>query len=283
MKNHVSDKEPPSKSRRVATADHDLLRYDRSGWAWEFLRLNPKFREALAANGAVKRRTASNITTIETTACAPEVRGFGICFAESPDDHYYEGGVFWRADFDPSILHVSADSGRGQSADLVIDFRRMDAEITILKLDKREYVRIAADSHSIALEVVEGSVLQSQQVRLRCHIDDLRHVPAQLLTLDRIYTIWRHNKFKKADFRADNRRHRWMLALQALELDLAGYSHRQIAEAVLHETNWRQQGGSLRSRVRRIIALGHDLSANGYLQILNGRTTKPVRLRNKSH
>jgi hypothetical protein len=72
----------PSKSRRIDAADFedDLLRYGRAGWAWEFLRLNPSFRQALATKKTFKRCTVSNITTIEATACAPEVRNFGICF-----------------------------------------------------------------------------------------------------------------------------------------------------------------------------------------------------------
>ena len=37
-------------------------------------------RAALSGQRPVKRHTRSNVTTIEATHCAPEVRKFGICF-----------------------------------------------------------------------------------------------------------------------------------------------------------------------------------------------------------
>ena len=60
--------------------DTDLLTYDRPSWAWEFLRRNATFRTALKGRTPFKRHTRSNITTIEASLCAPEVRKFGICF-----------------------------------------------------------------------------------------------------------------------------------------------------------------------------------------------------------
>lgn len=58
----------------------DLLAMDRPGWAWEFLRRNPVFRDHLQSARPSKRRTHANVTTIEASVCAPEVRNFGICF-----------------------------------------------------------------------------------------------------------------------------------------------------------------------------------------------------------
>lgn len=60
--------------------DDDLLEYDRPSWAWEFLRRNAIFCTALKDQGSFKRQTRSNITTIEASTCAPEVRKYGICF-----------------------------------------------------------------------------------------------------------------------------------------------------------------------------------------------------------
>jgi hypothetical protein len=111
-------------------------------------------------------------------------------------------------------------------------------------------------------------------VYLTFQIDDLGAVPAQILTMERLFTLCRLQKFRKKDFRLDKRRFRWLLALRALDMEQAGMSQRQIADVLIDQAvglKWRDKGSRLRSRVRRIIALGRDLRNGGYLQLLSDR------------
>lgn len=82
MEDEVPDRSLPLRATAPELSENndDLLMYDRPSWAWEFLRRNPTFRAALKGRKPFKRQTRSNVTTIEATVCAPEVRNFGICF-----------------------------------------------------------------------------------------------------------------------------------------------------------------------------------------------------------
>lgn len=74
----------PTDTRAVnlddAVTGEALLAMDRPAWAWEFLRRNPSFRGHLRTAPPSRRETRSNVTTIDASMCAPEVRNFGICF-----------------------------------------------------------------------------------------------------------------------------------------------------------------------------------------------------------
>lgn len=157
-----------------------------------------------------------------------------------------------------------------------MDVRRLQADVTVLRLDNgTEYVRLASNAHSISIAVTEGTVLDGA-VRLISHIEDFRTVPSQIQTLDRLHTLWRLQQFRKKDFRPDRRNGRWLLALRALDLDSANYTHREIANLILTDDNpetWKREKNSLRARVRRLVALGRELRDGGYLAILGGASS----------
>lgn len=274
MKNNLGEQVPERrKSGRSSAAEDLLLGSDRPAWAWEFLRRNPSYREAAQCAPVVKTHKVGNITVVETAECVPEIRTFGMCFAENPDRSYLEGAVFWQSDADDSIVRVSAPLRPPPSGSSLVDFKRLNAEVMVLKLDNGcEHVRVAFGAHSFALEVKEGSVL-GPPVYLKCYVD-LGSAHAQLQTLHRLFAIWRQEQFRKKDIRLDQRRFRWLLALHALDLEKAGLSQREIADRLIDEAvglKWREKGDALRSRVRRIITLGRDLRDGGYLQLLSGR------------
>lgn len=194
-------------------------------------------------------------------------------FAEDPKRTYLDGAVFWRADADDSILQVTAHRRPIMDGSSPVDFRRISADVTVLKVDSgREHVRLSQDSHSINLEVEEGTILDGP-VYLKFFVN-FTTVQPQIVTLDRLYALCHLHKFRKKDFKPDQRRYRWLLALHAIDLEEAGLSQRQIADRLIDEAvglKWREKGNALRSRVRRIIVLGRTLRDGGYFQLLSGR------------
>lgn len=185
--------------------------------------------------------------------------------------------MFWRAEADDGILRVSAHARPIVSGSRAVDFRDIVAQVTVLKVESgREHVRLSHGPHAIALEVQEGTILDGP-VYLKFHVN-FATVQPQILTLDRLYALCHLGKFRKKDFRLDQRRFRWLLALHALDLEAAGLSQREIADRLIGEAiglKWREKGNRLRSRVRRIISLGRDLRDGGYLQLLSGREPEP--------
>ncbi len=125
---------------------------------------------------------------------------------------------------------------------------------------------------------MEGTVLDGP-VRIVSVIENFKTVPAQIQTLERFHTLWRLKKFRKKDFRLDRRTQRWLLALRALDLDDAQYSHREISNLILSDDDpeiWRREKNSLRARVRRLILLGRELRDGGYIAILGGAPASAV-------
>lgn len=207
----------------------------------------------------------------------PRCANSEFAFADDPTERYLDSGIFWAASADPSVIRVRAEHGHTDSDDYV-DIRRLHADTTVLRLaNGTEYVRLASGSNSISLEVTQGTVLNGP-VRLISLIENFRTVPAQIQTLERLHTLWRLRKFRKKDFRPDRRNRRWLLALRALDLDEAQYSHREISNMILNDDDplvWRREKNSLRARVRRLIALGRDLRDGGYIAILGGTPLLP--------
>src|SRR6201999_4547466 len=164
----------------------------------------------------------------------PRCANSEYAFADDPTASYLDTSVFWTPDADPSIIRVRAERGASDNDDFV-DVPRLHAVTTVLRLsDGTEHVRLASGGNSVTLEVTDGTVLDGP-VRLVTLIGNLRTVPAQLQTLERLHTLWRLKKFRKKDFRADRRNQRWLLALRALDLDDAQYSHREISNLILSD------------------------------------------------
>lgn len=195
-------------------------------------------------------------------------------FADGFQDRYLDTGVFWSASADPSLVSVRAL--RDDASPDSIDVKRLPAAVTVLRLDDgSEFVRLTSNAHSISIAVTEGSVLDGP-VKLVSQIEDLRTVPAQIQTLDRLHTLWRLKQFRKKDFKPDRRASRWLLALRALDLDEARLNHREISNQILAADDpetWKREKNSLRARTRRLVTLGRELRDGGYLAILGGTTT----------
>jgi hypothetical protein len=271
-KSDVSDLSGSAEHKRI------LLGLDLPGWAWEFLRRDPLYKEATHRMACFERHVRSNINLIEAANCAPEVRDWGICFCEDAELPYLDAAVFWRADADPGVLRVSAKSMRngGKGGIEAIDFRKLKAKVTVLKLETGiEYVRITSGLHSIQLEVFQGSVIDAP-VCLTYHIDGFRTLAPKVVTLERLFAFKRLNRFPTSQFFPDKRRHRWLLALRALDMHNAGLNHRQIAAELFgidQDINaWRDSSDWIRSRVRRTINFGLELMNGGYLEILSGKS-----------
>jgi hypothetical protein len=186
--------------------------------------------------------------------------------------------VFWQASVDPGVLPVSAHRRaiNGIGASDAIDFSRLDAEVTVLKLDTGlQHVSITHGSYAIQLEVLEGSVLDGP-VFLTYHIDGFRTLKPKFLTLQRLFAFQTFGRFPVSLFSPDARARRLFLALRALDMAQAGLSHREIAEKLFGEELWRSQSDWLRSRVRRVLATARQLSQGGYLGILGGNSMRTL-------
>jgi hypothetical protein len=186
--------------------------------------------------------------------------------------------VFWQAAVDPGVLLVSAHRRHADSKsdNDAIDFSRLDAEVTVLKLASGlEHVRITHGPYAIQLEVVDGSVLHGT-VHLTYHIDGFGALKPKILTLQRLSAFRTFGRFPVSLFAPDARTKRLFFALRALDMVQAGLSHREIAEKLFADESWSNKNDWVRSRVRRVLATAQKLSEGGYLGILGGGGSQPL-------
>jgi hypothetical protein len=137
--------------------------------------------------------------------------------------------------------------------------------------DGIEHALLSDGTHHIQLEVRRGSLLEGP-VQLHYELAGCDGVEAKMLALHRLLALQRLGRFPQSLYPPDQRAHRWMMALRALDADRAGASHREIASELWGddavETDWRGESDYLRSRVRRTIRVGEDLANGGYLRLL---------------
>lgn len=201
----------------------------------------------------------------------PMPRIGGCIFAEAAGTPCADARIFWRADWDSSVVLVEArpvSSGNAEAFDL----RRLTAWATVLRLpDGRECLLLSDGARHLQLELVAGTLLAGP-VRLHYVLSGLTQIEVKTLTLRRLVMLYRRGRFPTGLFPPEPRARRWALALQAYDGLTAGASHREIAVALFGETtvreDWNGRSQYLRLRVRRLIQVATALVRGGYRDLL---------------
>lgn len=258
--------------------DAVLLRMGRSGWAWEWLRRNDRYRASGPVRAKVRKREAglrSHVTIIEASAPASDT--WGLCFAEDPRLPYQDAAVFWHPDLDAGVCPVAAVPLQNESDDGLFNLANLHVPAIVLVSDKGdEHLLLTDGLQSLQFHIVEGSLLRGP-VRLAHVLGDFEKLHDHTLTIERLGIVLQQQCFPPALFSTERNATRWALTLHAIELEDAGMSHAEIADQLYEgqdgqafATDWR------RSRVRRLLEAGRLLINGGYRHILlaNGKARK---------
>lgn len=257
--------------RERPPSDQLLLRLSPQGWAWECMRRNTAYGQYVSEFSNTHRKIVSvqpRFSIIEAVPCTSDT--WPICFPEAANRFYGRAAVFWRPDADDSVLPVSAIPARkAQRNGDLLDILQLSLRVTVLKTDTDgEHVRICDGVHSIQLHVREGSILDGP-VRLAHLMDDVDGLRKRFVTLQRLAALQRFRRLPSALFPPDSRGPRWLLALKAIDLERAGFSHAEIAHRLYNvdvaesiSSDWS------RSRVRRLLNNARNLIDGGFRNIL---------------
>lgn len=196
----------------------------------------------------------------------------GDCtFAEAPIHPITDARIFWRADWDASVLAVETlPVPRGD--DDAFDIHRFDRFATVLRCcDGHEHLLLSDGLHHLQMEVTAGSLLDGP-VRFRYELSGFKHVEAKTLTLRRLLLLRRLGRFSRGLFPLERRAPRWTMALRAYDAVQAGASHRDIAAALFGEKavqeDWHGRSDYLRLRVQRLVRMAVKLVNGGYRNLL---------------
>jgi len=168
--------------------------------------------------------------------------------------------AFWSPAVDAGVLRATAapaDAGDPESFDL----SRLAWPATVLRGAERldealEYVLIADGFRRLRL-ALRGASLVDGPVRLRYDLDGFHGLDEAVLSLRRLWALWRLGRLPRSLFPPDRRAARSAMALRAFDGHRAGAAYREIARVVLGERMFAGDVNfeSLRKQVARLIGL----------------------------
>ncbi len=212
------------------------------GWAWEFLRRNPRFREDFAKT-AVPART-------KPQPAGSTLRRWGLLRADSPDRNGAVADIFW----DPAVCShvlplIAAATAPGAPRHVLIREGARRLQLVI------QYTPWLAQDELLTQALIPRDALRRRQ---------------RLLASLNAYIFTGH--LLEHPFENVPGAMRLTNVAQALDGALSNAAHREIAAAVYGErrvlTTWNDPGDHLRDAVRRSINRGRNLINGGYWRFL---------------
>lgn len=239
---------------RDAEAYAPLLDVGRPGFAWEWLRRDPRYREAAAG---AKRSEATGAAL------------WGLHAFERPDRDAIEARPVWRREVLPSVLEASAvDEG---AADERLEICRLGRFATVVRgPDGAEHLLLSDGRRGVRLDILSGTV-GAGPVLLRYRLAGMSGVQPPLLALRQLVALWSAGRFSRILHPRERKAARWILLLRAHDGLATGASQRDIAAALLGreaaERRWRIDASSLRSQAQRLVRGARRMAA-GYRTLL---------------
>jgi hypothetical protein len=214
------------------------------GWAWEFLRRNPRFREECAQSQA-RPTTGGKVPR----AIFPPSK-WGVLRADSLDQTATGANVFW----DPAVCrHVLPVLSATPS------IAAPPRHVLLCEGDRR--LQLFVEYHPwLAEDVLLTSALTSPAA-FRRHQHAIACLNAYVFTGHLPKRLFEHQPASS----------RLVDVAQALDGALCNASHREIAVAVYGERRavaWHDPGDHLRDSIRRAINRGRHLMNGGYRRFL---------------
>ncbi len=222
---------------RDAAAYQALIGIDRAGLAWEWLRRDPAYRQAAGGRQTtieVDRAGAFPILAQDAVAAA-----WGLHFRERPEQPAPQARLVWRSGFDRGVVAARAERTSPRDPDAVC-LRRYAPWVTLVRDPAAgEHLVLSDGYHRIRVDIIEGSLLAGEAIRLHYILPGLAHLDIRLFTLRRLLGFWRHRRFLRALFPPSPDLPRRIEALRVGDARAAGASYRDIAIALVGEARVR--------------------------------------------
>lgn len=237
---------------RDAEAYAPLQHVYRSGFAWEWLRRDGGYREAVVGEDAGR---------------------WGLHAFEAPDRDAIAARPVWRREVYPYVLEAAAeDEGRDEDR---FDLERLRGLVTLVRsIGGTEHLLLSDGRRGIRIDIASGT-LGAGPVRLSYRLAGLAGAQASLLVLRQLLALWRTGEFSPALHPRERRAARWILLLRTRDALAAGAGQREIAECLLGREaagpRWRVEAPSVRSRVQRLVREARRMASGGYRDLLAAR------------
>ncbi|HXE69356.1 MAG TPA: DUF2285 domain-containing protein [Hyphomicrobiaceae bacterium] len=248
-----------------------VLNLCNSDLAWEFLRRNPEYQRdyRLFRRGADRpRRLGSGQFLTRLRRRSPRCERWGLDPLVDPACPAPTAPLCWTIGEAAPVLDGIAVRATGQ-APAALSIKGYDAARHILIGPTGEEYVLLRDAERAATLRLEGSRASLGAVNVTFLVRDL---PDPYLLAQRFRTLRRLIDAPRQEVRPSRTRLFYRDALIALDARLVGLSHREIA-VLLHGTgavrsSWSCSSGSIRERVRNLLARGQALRDGAYRKLL---------------
>lgn len=232
-----------------------LLGFERSGFAWEWLRRQPEFREealSAIAHGSISARTR------EDRALEWRLHAF-----EDPRLQAPNARPIWAASGHNWVIGATAERSAPGEDSFALDQFASLARIVVS--DGAQRLLLSDGYRSIRVDVT-GAPLTSSPVRLSFELAGIRSLERPLLVLRRLRSLALRGRFAASLHPPVAQARRLVTSLRAFDALQAGASHSDIAAGILSSNldrrRWRVHSPSLRLRAQRL-AQGARRMADG--------------------
>jgi hypothetical protein len=239
-------------------AAYPFERLDRAGFAWEWLRRDPGYREAsrqhfLPFDGAAARWGLVRFEPAELAA--PHAR------------------AFWRADIDGEVLVADAlDVDARHHAALRLG--EIAALLSVTSMGNVTCLLVTDGWRRLRIDL-HGDVAVDRTLLPRWRLAGME-LRLQLRALTRLAAVYRSGDFPSRLWPRDPRTRRWILALRAHDALSAGARHRDLAALLGGDASserWRVREPTIRLQAQRLAMLARKLQGRAFAdKYLSGPT-----------
>lgn len=248
-----------------------LLKVCRSDLAWEYLRRNPDYQRnyRLSRRGADRpRRLGSGQYLTRLRRRSPRCERWGLDPFVDPRCPAPLAPLCWTFGEAAPVLDGIAERATGHAPAALSIRGYAAARHIVIGPTGEEYV-LLRDAERAASLRLEGSRASLGAVKVTFLVRDL---PDPQPLAQRFRTLRRLIAAPRPEVRPSRTRLFHRDALIALDARLVGLSHREIA-VLLHgadavRSSWSHSSGSIRERIRNLLARGQALRDGGYRKLL---------------
>ena len=245
-----------------------------AGWAFEFLRRNPKFVSAVDSREqrTLPSRGVGGVLAV-TVGEGESPEDFGVLYCDRCDRPIDNTIVFWARDLSVDIIDARiVNSPADETEDNVLKLEKFKCDkILLTRPDRTPQLLLKTGSKQIQINCIGGDFASGGQAIIPQIAPD-RNIERQLLAMRRLFHLYSEREFAETLFKPDAKGARLGEVLTALDLWLLETPMRDIAVALygqqLVDDDWAPEGGYLIDRVRRSIRRGRFMMEKGYHQLL---------------
>lgn len=248
------------------SAAYRFDRLDRPGFAWEWLRRDPAYREAAIAAAAGAGVAGLGMDAVGDADARAE--RWGLVAFEDPALAAPVARPIWLGRWDPAVVEadaVACDQGDPDA----IPMELLAPLATMVCTAGVEHLLLTDGWRRVRIDVRNGFLL-SGPVRLRWQLVGVASAAPKVMALRRFLSVAASQSFSNRLWPREPRARRWTQALRAHDALAAGAGHREIATLVAAEgavqAGWRTRNPSTRLQAQRLSALARSLAGHGFAE-----------------